>query len=98
MITPYVSGTSGSGSRSQNGMKKNNILVVVRVVLALAVWWIIYKGYAAFVEPIFADRIPEILVLVLRSMIVPYTLGLGACYLILLCAYFVINYTGFSIC
>ena len=62
---------------------KNNILVVLRVVLALALWWIIYKGYAAFIEPLFADSIPETLVLVLRSMVVPYTLGIGACYLVL---------------
>ncbi|MBO4864228.1 MAG: CPBP family intramembrane metalloprotease [Eubacterium sp.] len=64
-------------------MKKNNFLIVLRVVFAIAAWWVIFKGYTAFVEPLFADSIPETFVLILRSMIVPYTLGLGACYLIL---------------
>lgn len=64
-------------------MKKNNILVVLRVALAIAVWWIIFKGFTAFVEPFYADKMPEALVLIIRSMVVPYTAGLGACYLIL---------------
>ena len=68
--------------RSMIGMKKNS-LVVLRIALALAAWWIIYKGYEVFVEPLFIDRIPEVLGLFLRSMLIPYTLGLGVCYLIL---------------
>ena len=61
-------------------MKKNNYAVVLRVALGLAVWFAIYKCYAAFAEPLFADRLPEMAVLMLRSMVVPYTLGLGGCY------------------
>lgn len=64
-------------------MKKNSFFVILRVALAVIVWWIIYKGYSAFVEPLYADKIPEALVLVIRSMVVPYTLGLGGFYLIL---------------
>ncbi len=63
-------------------MKKNNIIVIIRVALAIAVWWIIYKGYIAFVEPLFADSMPEALRLVISSMIVPYTVGLGLSFLL----------------
>ncbi len=64
-------------------MKKNSFLVILRVALAVAVWWIIFKGFTAFVEPLYADKLPEVLVMMIRSMVVPYTLGLGALYLII---------------
>lgn len=64
-------------------MKKNSFAVVLRVALGLVVWFILYKGFAAFIEPLYADKIPEVLVCVIRCMIVPYTLGMGGCYLII---------------
>lgn len=69
--------------RSIDGMKKNSFAVVLRVALGLVVWFILYKGFAAFIEPLYADKIPEILVYVIRCMVVPYTLGMGGCYLII---------------
>lgn len=64
-------------------MKKNSFTVALRVALGLVVWFLIFKCFAAFVEPLYADKIPEVLVFIIRTMIVPYTLGMGGCYLII---------------
>lgn len=64
-------------------MKKNNTITVIRVFAALAVWFVITKGYAAFIDPVFKGKLPETLRMIITSMFVPYTLGIGAAYLIL---------------
>ena len=64
-------------------MKKNKVLVVIRIVIALIVWFLIYKSYSTFVDPMLDGKLPDVIRLIIRSMIVPYTVALGACYLII---------------
>ena len=64
-------------------MKKNKVLIVLRVFIALAVWFLITNSYSAFIEPMLEGKLPEIVSMIMRAVIVPYTVGLGACYLIL---------------
>lgn len=63
-------------------MKKNNILTVLRVFTALAVWFIIYKCYGTFIDPMLEGKLPQTVRLIFSAMMVPYTLGIGAAYLI----------------
>ena len=65
-------------------MEKNRpALTVLRVLAAFAAWFAIYKCYGFFLDPLLEDVLPEIIRMVLSRMIVPYTLGIGASYLIL---------------
>ena len=64
-------------------MKKNKALIVVRVFIALAAWFLIYKGYEAFIDPMLEGKLPEIVRMIINSMVIPYTVGLGACFLVL---------------
>ena len=64
-------------------MKKNKALVIIRIFAALAVWFLIYKCYGAFVDPMLEGKLPEMIRLIIGSMVVPYTVSLGACYLII---------------
>lgn len=64
-------------------MKKNDFITVIRVFAALAVWFLITKSYAAFVDPLLTGKFPETVRMIISSMIIPYTLGMGAAYLIL---------------
>ena len=68
--------------RSIHGMKKNNIITVVRVFIALILWLAIYKCYGYFIDPKLEGLLPEVVRMIIRSMVVPYTLGLGAFYLV----------------
>lgn len=63
-------------------MKKNKIIVILRIILGLAGWFIITIGFAGLVEPDLMGKIPDILRLILGRMIVPYTAGLGIFYMI----------------
>ena len=63
-------------------MEKNKVLKVIRIIIAVAVWLIITKLYGAFLDPLWEGRIPVIIRMILSSMVVPYTLGLGAFYII----------------
>ena len=65
-------------------MKKNKIIIVVRIFFALLVWFGIYKGYAIFLEPMLETHMSDNLTLIVRSMLVPYTVALGAFYLIVM--------------
>ena len=50
-------------------MKKNNILTVLRVFTALAVWFIIYKCYGVFIDPMLEGRLPEVIRMIFRIII-----------------------------
>ena len=64
-------------------MKKNKALIVIRIVAALIVWLLINKFYDAFADPMLEGKFPEVIRLILRGMVVPYTVAIGASYLIL---------------
>lgn len=64
-------------------MKKNRLFNILRVVLALAVWFFIYKCYEVVVDSRLDGVLPEIVRMIINGMVIPYTVGLGACYLIL---------------
>ncbi len=57
---------------------KNKVITVARVATGLICWFLIYKLYGAFVDPLLEGVLPEIARMVLMAMVVPYTLGLGA--------------------
>jgi membrane protease YdiL (CAAX protease family) len=63
-------------------MKKNSVLVVVRIVLALVAWCVITIGFAGLVDPELSGKMPDVIRHILGKMIVPYTVGLGLFYLI----------------
>ena len=63
---------------------KSKIITIVRVATGLICWFLIYKLYGAFVDPLLKGLLPEIARMVLMSMVVPYTLGLGAFLLVTL--------------
>ncbi|WP_026516662.1 CPBP family intramembrane glutamic endopeptidase [Butyrivibrio sp. MC2021] len=61
-------------------MKKNSV-VVFRVALGVAVWFLITKGFALWLEPRIFAGLPDALRLIFKQMLVPYTLGLAGFYL-----------------
>ena len=48
-------------------MKKNDFITVIRVFAALAVWFLITKSYAAFVDPLLTGKFPETVRMSLRT-------------------------------
>ena len=62
---------------------KDKIIVVIRVAVALIIWFNLIKCYKYFIEPLYVDKVPEVVNLVITSMILPYTVGLGWVYLML---------------
>ena len=63
---------------------KNKVLTVVRAASGLICWFLVYKLYGIFADPLLDGILPEIARMVLKSMVVPYTLGLGAFLLVTL--------------
>lgn len=61
---------------------KKSALIVVRLLFATAVWFAIQRAYSMFADPLLEGAVPRLPRMVLASMIVPYTIGLGAFYLI----------------
>jgi hypothetical protein len=61
-------------------MKKNNILTVFRVFIALVAWFVIYKCYGVFIDPLLEGYMSDSIRMILSGMAVPYTAGLGAAY------------------
>ncbi len=59
-------------------MNRNKVLTVVRVTLGLVCWFLVYKLYGVFADPLLAGVLPSVIRMILASMVVPYTLGLGA--------------------
>ena len=64
-------------------MKKSKVLIVLRVFIALVAWFLITECYSIFLEPMLEGKFPEIISMIMRAVVVPYTVGLGGCYLIL---------------
>ena len=64
-------------------MKKNSIITVFRVFAALVVWFVIYKLYGAFMDPMLEGKLSESIRMLIGRMVIPYTVGIGAAYLIL---------------
>ena len=62
-------------------MKKNSV-VVLRVTLGMALWFLITMGFAMWLEPRLFAGFPETIRLILKQMLVPYTLGLAGFYLV----------------
>ncbi|MCR5769615.1 MAG: CPBP family intramembrane metalloprotease [Butyrivibrio sp.] len=58
-------------------MKKNSIVVVLRAALGFAVWFLITIGFTKILGPRLPKRIPEIITLIVETMIIPYTVGLA---------------------
>ncbi len=69
--------------RSMDGMSKNNIITVVRVSLALVLWYAVVFLYRTYIDPVFEGVLSELLRNVLATMVVPYTIGLGVFFLAL---------------
>ena len=63
---------------------KNKVLTVARAAIGLVCWFLVYKLYGIFVDPLLDGILPEITRMILMSMVVPYTLGLGAFLLVTL--------------
>ena len=63
-------------------MEKNKVLTVVRITTALAVWIIVFKLYGALIDPLLEGHLPVMARMIISSMAVPYTLALGAFYII----------------
>ena len=63
---------------------KNKVLTVVRAATGLICWFLIYKLYGAFIDPLLEGILPEIIRMIIASMVIPYTLGLGAYLLVTL--------------
>ena len=64
-------------------MKKSKVLIVLRVFIALVAWFLITECYSIFLEPTLEGKFPEIIRMIMSAVVVPYTVGIGACYLIL---------------
>ena len=63
---------------------KNKVLTVARAAIGLVCWFLVYKLYGIFVDPMLDGALPEVARMVLASMVVPYTLGLGVFLLVTL--------------
>ena len=63
-------------------MDRNKLFVVLRIAAALAVWFAVFKLYGYFVDPHLEGVLPATVRMILSSMIVPYTVGLGLFYII----------------
>ena len=63
-------------------MKKNNILTVFRVFVTLVAWFLIYKCYGLFIDPLLEGYVSDSIRAILSRMVIPYTLGFGTAYLI----------------
>ena len=63
-------------------MKKNNALVVLRITVGLVCWFLIFKLYGIIIDPKLKGTLPDILRMIMKSMVIPYTLGLGAFFLV----------------
>ena len=62
-------------------MKKNRI-TVLRVALGLAAWFFITMTFSKILAPRLPERIPNIVMLILGTMIVPYTVGLAGFFVV----------------
>ncbi|RVU98487.1 CPBP family intramembrane metalloprotease [Coriobacteriales bacterium OH1046] len=61
---------------------RKRALIVVRLLFATAVWFALQRAYSVFADPFLEGAVPRLPRMVLASMIVPYTIGLGVFYLI----------------
>lgn len=59
-------------------MKKNNVLVVLRITVGLICWFFVSKFYGIIIDPKLEGLLPDTLRMILAAMVIPYTLGLGA--------------------
>ena len=62
-------------------MKKNSI-VVLRVTLGLAVWFLVTMAFSKIFAPRLTEGTPDIVMLILKSMVVPYTVGLAGFFVV----------------
>lgn len=62
--------------------KKSKFCVIFRVLIGLIVWFLFTKGYGILIAPVVDSHISVLLGKIIASMVVPYTFGLGAFYLI----------------
>lgn len=76
----WIAALCDSGDDDMDSKKR--ALIVVRLLFATAVWFAIQRSYSVFVDPLLEGTAPQLLRMVLASMVVPYTIGLGAFYLI----------------
>ena len=65
-------------------MNKNNIISVVRVSLALVCWYLVNKFGGGYIYSLLEGRVPDIVRMVVVSMVIPYTVALGAFLLVTL--------------
>ena len=59
-------------------MNRNKVFTVLRVVLAVAVWLGITKLYGYYIDPHLDGVLPPLVRMIIASMVVPYTVALGA--------------------
>ena len=62
---------------------KKRIWTAVRVFIALAVWFGVYKGLVFLAGPLISERLPETGCSIINAMIIPYGAALPAAYLAL---------------
>jgi len=62
-------------------MDRNKIFVVLRITAALAVWFAVFKLYGYFIDPHLKGVLPVTVRMMISSMVVPYTVGLGLFYI-----------------
>ena len=62
--------------------KEMKFTVIVRILTGLCIWLGITKGYAHFISPYLAEKIPEVWQMILSAMLVPYAVALPVFYLL----------------
>ncbi|MDC7293404.1 CPBP family intramembrane metalloprotease [Butyrivibrio sp. DSM 10294] len=57
-------------------MKKNSIVVVLRVALGLMAWFLITMGFSKILGPRLSGKLPENMMLFMSAMFIPNTVGI----------------------
>ncbi len=55
---------------------KAKVTIIIQMFLSLCVWFGITRGYTYFIDPFLAGKVPEVLQMVLSSMVIPYGVAL----------------------
>lgn len=57
-------------------MKKDNVITVLRVTFAVALWFTTMFVGGKLIDPLLESLFPDIIRMILKAMVLPYTLGL----------------------
>lgn len=57
-------------------MNRNNVITILRMAVAVALWFAVSFAGGKLVDPLLGGVLPDMVRIVLRTMVLPYTLGL----------------------